>query len=218
MSIERISLGCSPLDEMLNGGIEKGCITEIYGEGGSGKTNICIQFSINLAKNGKKLIFIDSEGVSLERINQIFDNKEDGILKNILFYKPMGFKEQGEMIEQTVRLMDKIAVDAIVVDSITNFYRSQDVNINALLGKQMNTLLNIARKNNIPVLITNQVYQDINNGYERPRGGYAIDHRTKIIIKIKKGKFGTRKAILMKHRSIEEGKIAKFKITQDGIK
>ena len=217
MSIERISTGCTSLDEMLNGGIEKGCITEVYGEGGSGKTNICIQFSVNLAKNGKKLIFIDSEGVSLERINQISKTKDD-LLKNILFYKPMGFKEQAEMIEQAIKLMEKIEIEAIVLDSITNFYRTLNGDLNPLLGKQMNTLLNIARKNNIAVLITNQVYHDINNGYERPRGGYAVDHRTKIIIKIKKGKFGTRKAILMKHRSIEEGKIAKFKITQDGIK
>lgn len=46
-----IKTGCIPLDQLLNGGIETSAITQIYGESGSGKTNLCLQISIELIKN-----------------------------------------------------------------------------------------------------------------------------------------------------------------------
>ncbi|RLG21146.1 hypothetical protein DRN72_04160, partial [Methanosarcinales archaeon] len=35
----RIRTGCEPLDSLLGGGFERGVISQIYGEAGSGKTN-----------------------------------------------------------------------------------------------------------------------------------------------------------------------------------
>jgi DNA repair protein RadB len=34
---------------MLSGGIESGCLTLIYGEAGTGKTNLCLTLAKNLA-------------------------------------------------------------------------------------------------------------------------------------------------------------------------
>ncbi|MCK5723178.1 MAG: PhoH family protein, partial [Gammaproteobacteria bacterium] len=56
--------GCQPLDELLGGGFETGVVTQIFGEAGSGKTNICIQLAVECVKRGKKVIFIDTESVS----------------------------------------------------------------------------------------------------------------------------------------------------------
>ncbi len=46
-----ITTGCPSIDQLLNGGIEIGTITQIYGESSSGKTNFCLQVSIEYIKN-----------------------------------------------------------------------------------------------------------------------------------------------------------------------
>ena len=61
--MNRLSLNCSSLDKLIGGGLEPKIITEIYGEAGTGKTNICLQSARECAKQGKKVAFIDSEGV-----------------------------------------------------------------------------------------------------------------------------------------------------------
>ena len=87
--MKRLKINCKPLDDLLGGGIESKSITEVYGEAGSGKTNLCLQLSRECAKNGKKVDYIDCEGVSLERLNQLLEgyNNKD-ILSNIYFYQP----------------------------------------------------------------------------------------------------------------------------------
>jgi len=72
---KKLPLHCS-LDELLEGGVEAGIITEIYGEGGTGKTNICIQAAKSCVEEGKKVIYIDTEGISKERLLQVFKDKK----------------------------------------------------------------------------------------------------------------------------------------------
>ena len=50
---EKISTN-SPLDELLDGGIDKRTITQIYGPPGAGKTNISLNIAVGVAKRGKK--------------------------------------------------------------------------------------------------------------------------------------------------------------------
>ena len=64
----RIKIECEAFDELLGGGIESGAVTELFGEGGAGKTTICLQLTRNCVLNGKKPIFIDTEGVSFDRL------------------------------------------------------------------------------------------------------------------------------------------------------
>ena len=76
--MERLKLKCQPLDDLLGGGIESNTITEIHGEAGSGKTNLCLQATREYASKGKKVAYVDSEGVSLERLEQMckdYDSK-----------------------------------------------------------------------------------------------------------------------------------------------
>ena len=85
--MEHLPLNCKPLDELLGGGIERKAITEVFGEAGSGKTNICLQASRECANMGSKVAYIDNEGVSMERLKQIcssYNHKK--ILSNILFF------------------------------------------------------------------------------------------------------------------------------------
>lgn len=48
--ITTFSTGCPIMDETLNGGIRLGQVTEIYGESGCGKTQLCIQMSLEVQR------------------------------------------------------------------------------------------------------------------------------------------------------------------------
>jgi len=88
----------------------------------------------------------------------------------------------------------------------------------------MRILSEISRKQNIPVLITNQVYseflsdEDLKNGKVRGTsivGGDLMKYWSKCIIELK-SQNGKRKAILLKHRSMGEKELD-FEIKQRGI-
>ena len=66
-----VPMGVGCIDSLLNGGLERGVITEIFGEGGSGKSNFAMHFAISSLNSGKSVIYIDSEGFSVERFMQI---------------------------------------------------------------------------------------------------------------------------------------------------
>ena len=75
-----LKLGCKPLDDLLGGGIESGIITKTYGEAGAGKTNLCLQASRECVSAGGKVAYIDTEGVSIERLDQICTTNYDYIV------------------------------------------------------------------------------------------------------------------------------------------
>jgi RecA/RadA recombinase len=49
-SITVFSTGCPIIDKTLGGGIRLGQITELYGESGCGKTQLCIQMSLEIQR------------------------------------------------------------------------------------------------------------------------------------------------------------------------
>ena len=70
--MEKVKSGSKIMDLMLNGGYETDVITTVYGPAGSGKTILCLLCAINVARKGKKIIYIDTENsFSLERLKQI---------------------------------------------------------------------------------------------------------------------------------------------------
>ncbi len=218
---ERIPSGCSTIDALLNGGFERGCITEIYGEAGSGKTNICLQTAIKTAGSGKNVVFVDTEGISMERFKQLGGTED--VAKKIFFYKVYKFSQQGEIIERVASLiMKKKDIPLLIVDSLTSYYRAErgvgeDINTQKSLSWQLSVLNTIARKMKVAVVVTNQVYMDTVSGKLMPIGGHSLKHSAKAIIMLRRVGNGYREAILVKHRSIEEGRVARFKITQEGV-
>jgi len=212
------------IDKLLNGGIENDIITTIFGPAGSGKTNICIMTAINISKNGKKAIYIDSENnFSVERLKQIESDDYKKVLDNIIFLRPVNFKEQKEDFKKLKNIIDN-NIGIVIVDTISMLYRleiGQSNNIyevNRELGQQISSLSEITRKKNIPVLITNQVYQSFE---EKEKvnivGGDILKYGSKCLIELQKYRNSLRKAILRKHRSIKEEKEVVFKIVETGL-
>ena len=219
----KLTTQCSSLDKILDGGIEFGAVTELYGEGGAGKTNICLQISKSCVQVGKKVIYIDTEGVSHDRFKQICESDYDKINKEIIFFSPLSLSEQESMVHEAVKILDSGSpVGLLVLDSGTVFYRmalgSDDEQAQRQnLSRQIIVLLAAARKHNIPVIITNQVFLDIDSDTISPIGGHILYHNAKAIIKLEKVSDNVRRAIVIKHRSIPDGLNCEFKITNGGV-
>ena len=219
--------GSRILDEMLNGGYENDVITTIYGPAGAGKTVICILAAMTAVKNGKKVIYVDSEGgFSVERLKQVASGINDDykeILNGMIFLRPTTFEEQKKSFEKLKDIVnDKIRI--IIVDSIAMLYRlalgkSDDFQeVNRELGRQIGYLTEIARKKNIPVLITNQVYMDFD---EKDKvnivGGDILKYGSKSLIELQITPDGNRRLIIRKHRNIQAERELLFKIVEAGI-
>lgn len=218
----KVKVGCGSLDELLKGGVEKGCITLVYGEAGSGKTNLCIQLARNVLRKNKKVLYLDAEGVSPERVKQIFGDEYETLLKCMLFSEIHSFEEQERMVEKAAELAEgNKEVEMIILDSATMHYRltrkDEERKERKSLTNQITTLLRVARKRNIPVVLTSQVYTDIDKGTYEPLGGHILLHNSKSIMRLEKAGPNVRRATIMKHRHLAEGMSAEFRITDRGL-
>lgn len=221
MNVEsKIPTGSSPLDWLLEGGFEKGIVTTLYGTAGSGKTNICM---VSVASQShKKVLYIDTEGgFSVSRLKQITDDYKT-VLKNVSVLRPTDFVEQKNVFEDLKRMVSD-DISLVIIDSIAMLYRLElwksknNMKTNRELGIQLASLIQIARNFNVPVLMTNQVYADLENKDKYSMiGGDVLKYASKCIIELTEDD-GVRKAVLKKHRSLPEGKSVSFKIVDRGI-
>jgi len=218
---ETISSGSAVFDRLLEGGYEKDVATTIYGPAGSGKTLACLLAAISVAKN-KKVIYVDSEGgFSVARLKQLSRDYKK-VLANLVFLKPTNFDEQKRNFEKLKNLIDD-GVGLVVMDSISMLYRlelKQEDSIHGInreLAQQVALLTEIARKKQIPVLITNQVYANFDDKNKvNIVGGDVLRYGSKCLIELQITPNSKRRAVLKKHRSLGEREIV-FEIKEEGI-
>ena len=217
----------SSLSDLLDGGFEKGCVTQIFGSPSSGKSNVALMLTVNVAKTGRKVIYIDTEGgISIDRIKQISGPYFSNVANNIMVFEPTDFIQQTENLRSIDVWLRKHheEVDLIILDSAVALYRVDDMKSYKLskeLRKQIQLLSNIARRYDIAVIITNQIYNsfdDEGNSEVKPVGGDILEYISKVIIRLERGEeTDQRIATLKRHRSIPEGRQVTFSITSDGI-
>jgi DNA repair protein RadB len=217
----------SSIDSMLGGGFEKGTITQIFGPPSSGKSNIALTLTVNVARNNKKVVYIDTEGgISIDRIKQISGPDFSNVANKIIVFEPTYFLEQNENLRSIDIWLRKNHndVDLIILDSAVALYRVDDMKpskLNKELGKQMGLLSKIARQYDVAVVVTNQIYSAIDEDGKddiKAVGGTILQYWSKVIIQLERGEeTNQRIATLKRHRSIPEGKQAIFSITSRGI-
>jgi DNA repair protein RadB len=221
----KVPLDCKAIDDLLGGGFEAGAITEIYGEAGSGKTNLCLQLARHVLKSGKKVIYIDTEGLSKDRMGQIFGEDFGKLIKNMLIFEPYNFEEQEVIVDKAMALaMKNEDIGLVVLDSATCHYRIELAKEKERTERrsfihQITALLKLCRCRIIPIVLTSQVYTDLDRGVFRPLGGHMLRHNAKIIIHLEKDEVvaGKRIIVLMKHRSLAEGGSTDFYLTEKGV-
>ena len=242
--VDHLATGCAPLDGLLDGGLESDAITLVFGEGGSGKTNLALQCARQVALAGKRVGYVDTEGVSSIRLRQVFSatpetpallqDTEGGdalldlattapslreLESKVLFFMPYTIEEQERLVSNATRVPD---LGLLVVDSINMHYRlhidaggDNEAEAARSLYKQLHHLTGFARQNQVPVLVTGQVYggEDATQPFARR----TMEHLVKALVRFEKRPDGARKATILKHRSIEEGRSARFRIGPHGL-
>ena len=219
--LDRLPSGCQSLDLLLGGGFESGIITQLYGESGTGKSNIVLQLAVQAVARGFRVIFIDTEGFSAERFKQIAGPGAEETAAKIMIFEPMSLEQQAMSIREATKIAGR-ELGLVVLDSATSLYRvlleaEDNRPVRRTLTVQLSELQELARKHRIPIVITNQVYTDIENNSLRPLGGTYLEHMCKAIVFLEKKGEGLRRARLMKHRSLPEGGTAEFRLTARGV-
>lgn len=205
-----INTGNEFLDEFLSG--YKNELTVIYGAAATGKTTIAKLAIIEKAKKNK-VIFLDTEnGFSVERFKQLAGENYKELLENILLFKIKNFKEQQLRIKNLFKLVEKGNISLIVVDTIGIFYRRMLKHHSELANNMLKSQLKILKwlSKKIPVIITNQVFSDIQRDEIKMVGWYLLEDFCDCIIQLKDK---PRKIILKK----PEQKEMKFEIKKESI-
>ncbi len=235
-NVRKLATSSKNLDELLGGGFETQAITEVFGEFGSGKTQIMHQLSVNVTMPEDMggldghAIFIDTENTFRpERIAQMaraqgLDPIE--VLKKIHVARAFNSHHQMLLVEKAFEVAKEYPVRLLVVDSLTSHFRAEYVGRGTLadrqqkLNKHMHMLLKFADRFNAVIAVTNQVSArpDVFFGDPTsPIGGHIVAHTSTYRIYLKKHKQGRRIARLIDSPHLPEGETV-ILVTEDGIR
>jgi DNA repair protein RAD51 len=165
-----ISTGLPRLDNLLGGGIAAGIITDIFGPGGSGKTQLAMQICTNAIS--EKIIYQDTSGsFRPERILQLMHARQlaPGLLDNIIVARVTNTAEQINYLKN----ISQTNPGLVVIDNITDLFsfeyskESNSLEKHVKFMEYMHSLSLICIEHKIPVVITNVVRrsgeQDVEN-------------------------------------------------------
>lgn len=234
--VGRITTGSKAFDELIGGGIETQAITEVFGEFGSGKSQLSHELAVTVQlpedKGGldAEAVFIDTENTFRpERIEQIanaFELDLEEVLNKIHIARAFNSSHQILMAEKVNELIQEGKnIRLVIVDSLTAHFRAEYVGREALatrqqkLNQHLHTLQNIANTYNAAVFVTNQVQARPDAFFGSPTkaiGGHVLGHAATYRIWLKKGLAGKRIARLVDSPHLPEGECV-FKITTAGV-
>lgn len=235
-AVTKLTTGSKAFDELLGGGIESQAITELYGEFGSCKTQVCFQLAVNATLPEEKggldsdVIIIDTENTFRpERIVQMatyLGADPEETLRRIHVARAFNSQHQVLLVDKALDLSRDMKCRLMIVDSLTSHFRSEYLGRGALaerqqiLNRHMHDLLNFATVNNAAVAVTNQVAAKPDAFFGdpmRPIGGTIVGHTSTFRVYLRKGKAGKRIARLVDSPNMPEGE-AVFMVTEEGIK
>jgi len=234
-NMKRCTTGCKKLDEILGGGVETQALTELIGEYGSGKTQICMMLSVTAQlpyeRGGLegKVAFIDTEGTFMpERIYQIASGlglEPSEVASNILVARAFNSSHQCLLIDRLFTLCPENNVKLVIVDSMISHFRGEYIGRETLserqqkLNQYLHKLIRLAEAYNLAVVITNQVQSNPAAFYgdpNRPAGGNVMAHACTHRVYLRRGSKGVRVAKIIDSPYLPERE-AYFRITEKGI-
>lgn len=234
-SIGHITTGSKDLNDLLGGGVETQAITEVFGEFGTGKSQLAHQLCVNVQLPEEKggldsgAIFIDTENTFRpQRIIQMAEGLEldtAAVMKKIRVARAFNSSHQILLAEKSEELLRQGGIRLLVVDSLTASFRAEYIGRGTLaerqqlLNKHLRTLHEMADLYDVAVFVTNQVsarpdafFGDPN----KPIGGHVLGHSATMRVYLRKSKKGQRIARLVDSPNLPEGE-AIFVVTEQGI-
>lgn len=231
----KCSTGSKELNDLLGGGIETQAMTELIGEYGVGKTQICLmvcvmaQLPVEEGGLGGNVAFIDTEGTFIpERVCQLaeargLDPKET--LGRIFLARAYNSDHQRLLIEHLFKFCPENEIKLVVVDSMIGHFKSEYIGRESLSERQqklnacLHKLVSLAEAYNLPVIVTNQVQANPAQFFgdpNRPAGGHVMAHACTHRVYLRRGSKGTRLAKVIDSPYLPEN-TTRFRITEKGI-
>ncbi len=235
-TVQKLTSGTSSMDELLGGGFETQSICEVFGEFGSGKTQIGHQLAVNTilptsqgGLNGE-VFYIDTEDTFRpERIAQMAEavgmDPQDA-LDRIHVARAYNSAHQMLLVDEIKRMAKSIDVKLVIVDSLTSHFRAEFVGRGMLasrqqkLNKHLKELKQLSDVQNALVLVTNQVMSNPAALWGDPTkaiGGHIVGHASTFRLYLRKSKGGRRIARLIDSPNLPEGESV-FTVTAEGLK
>ncbi|GFR70205.1 DNA repair protein RAD51 homolog 1 [Elysia marginata] len=236
--IIQVTTGSKELDKLLQGGIETGSITEIFGEFRTGKTQLChtlavtCQLPIDMGGGEGKAMYVDTEGTFRpERLLAVADRyglSGSDVLDNVAYARAYNSDHQSQLLIQAAAMMAESRYALIIVDSATALYRTDYAGRGELSARQMHLarflrmLLRLADEFGVAVVITNQVVAQVDGAAmftadpKKPIGGNIIAHASTTRLYLRKGRGETRICKIYDSPCLPEAE-AMFAINADGI-
>lgn len=234
--LRRITTGSKNLDALLDGGIELGNITEVFGAFGSGKSQLAHQLSVNVQLPEERggvnanAIYIDTERTFRpERIHQMAEAlglDPTKTLARIKVANAYNSDHQMLLVKQAEEVIQKEKVGLVVVDSLTGHFRAEYIGRGVLaerqakLNKHLHDLMHLADTYDVAVFVTNQVMATPDMFFGDPTravGGHVLAHVPQTRIYLRKTKPPRRLARIVDSPYLEEGD-AIFVVTAEGIR
>lgn len=204
----RISTNISELDRILGGGFIQGSLVLLAGDPGIGKSTLTLQTCGELAKCGKRILYISAEessGQVKSRADRLNINPE-----NLYIYPQNNLENIKTQIEE-------IEPDFIIIDSIQAIY-SNNVESTAGSVTQIreccNTLMHIAKTKNITTVVIGHVTKDGNIA-----GPKVLEHIVDTVIYFEGDKYKFYRILRpIKNRFGDTSEVGMFEMDSDGLK
>jgi DNA repair protein RadA len=229
----KFSTGSKSFDIFLQGGIETQALTEIAGEFGSGKSQLCYTLcvTVNVQNNDNGVIFVDTENTfRAERIHQIAESRgldTEKILERIHVCKIYYSSHLEAIIRSLAKYIERYSARLVIIDSVISLHRAEFAGRETLAERQqrLNILLHklkrLAEIYNIAIVYTNQVQAQpddfFSNGFNSmiAAGGNIMGHASTYRIFLRKA--GRNRIATMFDSPYHEYSQVKFSIGEEGI-
>ncbi|MHC1626383.1 MAG: DNA repair and recombination protein RadA [Methanoculleaceae archaeon] len=242
--VQKLRFLVPDLDELLGGGVETQAITEVYGEFGSGKSQIVHQLAVNVQLPVEEgglhgsAIYIDTENTFRpERIEQMVNGLQydlgdvDEVLERIHVARAHSSDHQMLLVDAARELAAELRetewpVRLFVVDSLTALFRSEYAGRGTLAARQqklnrhMHDIFKLVDEHNAAGLVTNQVMSNpavLFGDPTKPIGGNIVGHTATFRIYLRKSKAGKRIARLVDSPNLPDGEAA-FMVEGAGLR
>ena len=234
--IGKLTSGSKALNSLLGGGFETQAISELFGEFGSGKTQIAHQCAVTAQLSVEEgglngdVIIIDTENTFRpERIIQMaeaLDMDTKKVLSRIHVARAFNSHHQMLLAEKARDIADEHNVRLLIVDSLTSHFRAEYVGRGTLadrqqkLNKHMHELLRFGDLYNAAIIVTNQVSSKPDAFFGDPTraiGGHIVGHTSTFRMYLRKSKGGKRIVRLIDSPSLPEAE-AVIMVDECGIR
>ena len=234
--VQKLTAKVQSIDDLLGGGFETQSLVEVYGEFGSGKTQIGHQLAVNctmpLEEGGfdGDIFYIDTEDTFRpERITQMARGHgldPDEVLARIHVARAYNSAHQMLLVDEIKKMSKNFNVKLIIVDSLTSHFRAEFIGRGMLatrqqkLNRHLKDLKQLADVNNALVLVTNQVHSKPDAMWgdpTKPIGGHILGHASTFRLYLRKAKGGRRIARLVDSPNLPDGECV-YQVTEDGLR